>query len=392
MPTRVGWALGVAGVVVLITARVLGVDELFAIGAVLVVLPIAATIWVRSTHVRIEVGRDLHPQRVHAGGVVRVELRVANVGRQRTPILHVEDPVDGTAGAQLQIAPLAAGERARAAYRLPTSRRGVIGVGPLLVEVSDPLGLASITARAAGRLELTVYPRTDVISAVPDSGGRDPLAGAEHARSLGRQGDDFHSLREYVVGDDLRRVHWRSTARTGELMVRQDEMPWQGRTTLVLDVRRGAHAGTESFEAAISAAASVAEVCWRNRELVRLLASDGSDSGFGMGHAHTDAILEHLAAIEPAPNGSLRKVLDGLRTHAGGGALVVVLGRPVSADLDALAGMRRRFGSVIVVAIDADTAIATRPGIVMVTRPFAERWDAHFGRGAVPPSAQEATR
>ncbi len=67
--------------------------------------------------------------------------------------------------------------------------------------------------------------------------GNDPLAGAEHPNALGRGGEDFYALRHYVVGDDLRRVHWPSTARHDELMVRQDELPWQGRATVLVDVR-----------------------------------------------------------------------------------------------------------------------------------------------------------
>ena len=74
---------------------------------------------------------------------------------------------------------------------------------------------------------------------MPHSVGRDdPHAGADHPNVLGQGGEDFYTLREYVVGDDLRRVHWASTARRGELMVRQDEVPWQGRATVLLDARR----------------------------------------------------------------------------------------------------------------------------------------------------------
>ena len=81
-----------------------------------------------------------------------------------------------------------------------------------------------------------------MIRPLPQTHGRDPHAGAEHPNAVARSGEDFYALRPYVVGDDLRRVHWPSTARHDELMVRQDELPWQGRATVLLDVRRGAHA------------------------------------------------------------------------------------------------------------------------------------------------------
>src|SRR5207245_397722 len=97
--------------------------------------------------------------------------------------------------------------------------------------------LATTVARIAPATQLTVYPRVDPILPLPQTRGHDPHAGADHPTALG-SGEDFYALRAYQVGDDLRRVHWPSTARLDELMIRQQEMPWQGRATVVLDVRR----------------------------------------------------------------------------------------------------------------------------------------------------------
>ncbi len=132
----------------------------------------------------------------------------------------------------------------------------MVTVGPLQVELTDPFGLARLRLPAAGVSELVVYPPIETLPAVPLSAGNDPLAGSEHPNALGRGGEDFFALRAYVVGDDLRRVHWPATARHDELMVRQDELPWQGRTTVVIDDRAGVHTA-ESFERMVSAAASI---------------------------------------------------------------------------------------------------------------------------------------
>ena len=78
-------------------------------------------------------------------------------------------------------------------------------------------------------------------------------------------GDEFVTLREYELGDDLRRVHWRSTARTGELMIRQDEARWRSRAAVVLDVQPGAH-DAASFEVAVEAAASVVGAAGRGSD------------------------------------------------------------------------------------------------------------------------------
>ncbi len=110
-------------------------------------------------------------------------------------------------------------------------------LGPLEVGLADPFGLVGRVVEAAPRTRLTVYPRIDPVAPPPSSHGDDPLAGADHPRALTGGGEDFYALRPYVRGDDLRKVHWPSTAKTDDLMIRQDEMPWQSRSTLLLDNR-----------------------------------------------------------------------------------------------------------------------------------------------------------
>ncbi len=204
-----------------------------------------------------------------------------------------------------------------------------------------------------------------------------------HHRSLGRQGDEFYALREYVVGDDLRRVHWPSTARHDELMVRQDEMPWQDRTTVVLDVRRASHT-PESLERAVSAAASVATACFRGQHVLRMLSSDGVDSGFANSVGHLEAIMEYFATVNASGVGSLRSVLESLRRSPQAGSLVVVLGRCTRAELDALARMRRSFGAVVIVATEGHEPLSAGrlPLLVVDARAddqFAPTWTSMMG-------------
>src|SRR5262249_33616548 len=149
-------------------------------GAVLAGLVAVTMLGVTLTRVRIEVARELHPPRVHAGTPSRVDVRVQNRGGGRSPLLSLHDAVSGTRGARLLVGPLAPGESARAAYRLPTERRGILTIGPLDVELSDPFGMARLTMTASGASELTVYPHVDDIEPLPMTTGNDPLAGAEH--------------------------------------------------------------------------------------------------------------------------------------------------------------------------------------------------------------------
>ena len=376
--------------------RLFGVLELFIIGAAAGLLVVAAIGIVLLARLRLAVARNVTPPRVYAGSPSRVELSIRNDGERSTPVLRLFDPVSGTRGADLLLSPLEPDVVNRAAYRLPTERRGVIEIGPLEVVVSDPFGLASSSTIAAPVTELTVYPHIDDIAPVPHTTGDDPYAGADHPSALGRSGEDFYALRPYVVGDDLRRVHWRSTAHRDELMVRQDELPWQGRVTVLLDVRRNAHTPA-SLELAVSAAASIVTASWKRRDLLRFMTTDNTDFGYGGGTAHAEAIMEFLATVAATPSGTLRGVLDALGQAGNGGAVVPIVAGVADSELAGLARLRGRFASVTIVHFDRssyDTSARSTEGasavpiggsgVVRVTgeMPFMQAWNTAFYRGA----------
>ena len=383
MLTRQGWLCLWGGVGLLVTARLLGIGELYVFGAVALGLLAFATLYVRLTRLELQVDRVVHPARVHAGQVSRVEIRVRNLRMRDTPVLRLRDPVSGTAGAELLVPPLTQGETSVARYRLPTGRRGIVRIGPLEVVVADPFGLVQAGTEAAPLVEVTVYPAVDDVRPVPVTTGNDPLAGVLHPHALGRTGDDFYALRPYVVGDDLRRIHWPSTARHDELLVRQQEQPWQGRTTVLLDVRRAAH-DNDSLESAVSAAASIVTANGTRHDLVRLITTDGADSGFGTGAVHIQALLEHLAVVSATGSASLRAMLDLIKRD-GQGALVLVVGRTAPDDLSATVRLRQRYGLVTVVWIDAagpgrpPSAAAASVVRVTAVTPFAPTWNRVVG-------------
>ncbi len=384
MLTRQGRVTLLLAIGLFIAGRLFGAMEFYVFGTILSALLLVTALGVTLTKIRIDVSRELHPPRVHAGTPSRVEVRVENRGTSRSPLLSLHDAVSGTRGARLLVGPLARGESARAAYRLPTERRGILTIGPLDIELSDPFGLARLAMTASGASELTVYPRIDDIDPLPLTTGNDPLAGAEHPNSLGRGGEDFYALRDYVIGDDLRRVHWPSTARHDDLMVRQDELPWQGRATVLVDVRSGTNTA-ESLELVISAAASIVASSDRRQDLIRLISTDGADSGFAAGHAHVEAIMEHLASIEATNEAAFQRVLDRLARGAPGGALVVIVALVSEAEIERLARLRPRFGSLTIVQFDRSCwdpnatpePIASRKGIMRITgaAPFAATWN-----------------
>ncbi|MEY2455261.1 MAG: hypothetical protein QOK06_355 [Acidimicrobiaceae bacterium] len=384
MLTRQGWLVGGFGVAVIVLGRVFGVLELFVVGAASIALVAVALVLVNITRLRLAVARQVTPPRVYAGSPSRVELSVRNDSYRPTPVLRLFDPVTGTRGAEVLVAPLQPDDTTRAAYRLPTDKRGIVRIGPLEVVVSDPFGVAASSIVAAPVTELTVFPHIDDIVPVPHTSGYDPHAGAEHPSALGRSGEDFYALRPYVVGDDLRRVHWPSTARRDELMVRQDELPWQGRVTVLLDVRRSAHTPA-SLELAVSAAASIVTASWKRRDLVRFATTEGTDFGFGAGTPHAEAIMEHLATVPASAGGTLRGMVEAVGRDGGSGALVVVLASVAESELIGLRSARGRHGSLTVVQFDRSCWDPTHPApagavssaLVIATRelPFVDAWN-----------------
>lgn len=391
-PTRQGVLVAVGAVALVALGRFLGLPELFAVGAAVGLLVIACAVWVARRSVDVVVARSVRPSRVHAGNPCTVEIELRNRSRRATPVLRVRDPVTGTAGADLLIAPIPVRRRSTAAYRLPTQRRGLLTVGPMTLEIADPFGLAVSRNRAARPVEVTVLPHVDDIPPLPRTVGPDPDGSAETA-SLGRVGEDFAALRPYVIGDDLRRVHWPSSARTDDdLLVRQDDIPWQGRLCVVIDLRRDAH-DADTIERAVSAAASILRAHLRRGDHVRLVSTTGLDSGYGVGPSHLDGLLEYLAVADRSARGSMQATLGHAERGAAGG-LVVVTGRPGGPDLDAVEAVGPTITLRRVVRFDADDRQAVGRTHIVGIPPgasFADAW-----RSATPttsrPSPQARTR
>jgi uncharacterized protein (DUF58 family) len=386
MLTKRGWGLLAGSMVLGGAGRTLGVVELFVLaagGAGLLLLAVVAV--VTRGRVRVEGRRRLVPARVHAGSDSRVELEVVNAGARPSPVLTLRDTVVAERGAnaatprmaRFQLAPLEPDESNRAAYRLGAERRGVFRVGPLEAVAADPFGLVAVTSEAAATTELTVYPRVERVAPPPLTTGHDPRSGAGHATFLGH-GDEFYGLRAYEVGDDLRQVHWPSTARQDELMIRQHELPWQGRATVLVDTRHSIH-DEASFEAAVSAAASLLTACWKRDSQVRLLTTDGLDSRFGSGTGHIEAAMEHLAVVEPGRD-RLDALVPSLRRRATG-ALVVVTTSAGAAGVAPVVAAAAGFGWAAVVAFRRQGAAAPAlpfAGLQVVVdpgQPFGDAWN-----------------
>ena len=387
MLTRTGVVTTIVACLLALIGRVFGFLELLLIGAGLLAVVLVSVVWVRVRRVRVEVRRTVVPARVDAGQPAQVDLEISALDGGRSPVLELTDPVTGTRGARLQVAPLRGGERTLATYQLPTARRGVVEVGPLTLTARDPFGMSRRSFPAVGVARLVVYPRIDAIAPLRRTLGTRTLAGADRGASHADRGDDFHALRPYVVGDDLRRVHWPSTARHDQLMVRQDRHPRQGRLTVVLDVD-AATMHPEALDEAVSVAASVLSANRRRGDLVRLVTGDATDSGYLREAARLDAVLEYLAVVQPRRGATFLRAIEQVLAEDGECAVVTVTGPLDELARRALDRLRPVVTTLTSVEIDPSAwdpdaispAVLPNPRQVVVTGelPFAAAWTAAF--------------
>ncbi len=270
MPTRQGWGAVGAGIGSLMAGRVFGLIELYVIGAALLVAVALAVAVVHRPLPHLHVARELHPALVSVGEPARVDLTVVNKATFPSPRLTLWEPVGDKGGAPMQLAPLRSGGACRAAYRVPTGRRGVLQTGPLRAERSDPLGFAARGGWMAGADEVTVVPELLPL-AFPNLKSAGPIGELLRMKAYARTGTEFHSQREYVPGDDLRRINWKTTARMGDLIVKETTQEGLHHCTVVLDTMADGY-DADAFERAVVAAASLVAAAAAEGATTRLVA------------------------------------------------------------------------------------------------------------------------
>ncbi|MEQ8841268.1 MAG: DUF58 domain-containing protein [Acidimicrobiales bacterium] len=347
MPTRAGWGVLAGGIVLLLTGRLVGGLEFMIPGAA-AVLAVAGAVAVRRLRPsRIAVAKQLAPPRVPAGDPARVDIEIINRAASRSPLLRLHDAVTGTHGVHLSIAALPAQGSARGAYRLPTTRRGVIALGPTRIDDVDPLGLAHRSHLLESTVRLIVHPIIEQIPVRRVPSGDDPLLGEELRQSLGLSDEEFDGLRPYAPGDDLRRIHWPSSARQGELQVRQFRPPRHGRLTVAIDTRPPGDTA-DALDITTSIAASVAASVLAAGDATRVETTDGRSTPLVHGNAQLDQVLEFLALLE---NGNTH-IHPAVPSEAG--TVVAVTTDPaIARDPVARVAFAQRLRARIVITCDA---------------------------------------
>ncbi|MDY7086661.1 MAG: DUF58 domain-containing protein [Actinomycetota bacterium] len=348
-----------------ISAIILGERDLLRVAVLLAALPLLAAAYVGRSRYKLACTRSLDPGRAPVGSSARVILRLQNMSRLPTGTLLLEDRLPYALGSRPRVVleRLGSHQASSVAYTVRADVRGRYPIGPLVIRLTDPFGLCELTRSFPSVDKLTVIPQVVTLPPVRLA-GEYAGTGESRARSVAVHGEDDAATREYRRGDDLRRVHWRSTARTGELMVRREEQPWESRATVVLDTRVYAHRGegpTASFEWAVSATASIAMHLRQQGYKLRLVTGSGIDidaaeaTGEGI-------ILDTLADVKPAQNGDISVLVEQVRRRSDGGLVIGIFGALTVPEAELLAGLRGNGAACIGFALDSSTWVSMSLG------------------------------
>jgi len=325
-----------AGVASMACGLLIPEPDLLRIGALLVVVPVLSAFGAGRARYRLSCARRAVPARVPVGQPAEMAIRLTNVSRLRTGLLLAEDAVPYALGSKPRFVldGIGGGGAREFRYQVRSDARGKYVIGPLRVRVADSFGLVEINRAFATTSTVTVTPKI-IPLARPQLAGN-WLGGDEGRRSIAASGDDDVVPRAYQPGDALRRVHWRSTARYGDLMVRREEQHFRNTASLFLDTRRSAHGTNAAFELAVSVAASVGVHLAGEGFDAQLVTDAGVIPRLG---SFQDALLDALAVIKPSREATLHEGISALR--AGGGQIIAVLGYLTDEQARELATTRR---------------------------------------------------
>ena len=364
-----GRAFVASGITLAAAGFGLGFPDISRVGVLLLALPLVTGLLAGRQRASLTIERHSNPSRISVDETAAVTVRMTNSGARRTALMLAEERLNVALGdrPRFLLGRLDPGEGRQVQYAVRSHLRGRHPLGPLSVDLRDPFGLTRRFAEVGGTDDLVVLPRID-----PVSGGRPPGNGVgaegEIPHMVALHGEDDQSIREYRDGDDLRRIHWPATARTGDLMVRQEDRPARRTATILLDPREDAHRGSgahSSFEWAVSAAASLVTHLAGLGYAVHLICDETVHDGQAALTTEPDRALDILAEVAPASSHSLDEIVRA--THpvvASGGLVVALLADHDEEVLRRVASLRQPGGSGLAVVLDTSSfgQGAGRPG------------------------------
>ncbi len=324
-----GWGVIIGGLLAGVGGTLLGWDELRLVFVGALVLTLLSIPWIIGRF-PIEVTREVDPPRVTVGDTAIAMLTAHNPTSKPTSPKLAEDRL-GDRVVPVPLPILAPGKSFQVPYALPTDARGAFDLGPVTLVRADPVGLFRREREHGSVDTFWVHPRTVALATMPTGLARD-LEGPTSDKSPAG-GIAFHTLREYEVGDDYRHIHWRSTAKTGSLMVRHYVDNRRPHLTVVLDDRRSSYTSNDEFDRAVETAASIALAGLRSGYPVSVHSND-HEYGLASGRANTDDLLDRFAEVTLSADESLTETMSmAARANVGTTIFALVTG---SVALDSL--------------------------------------------------------
>lgn len=301
---------------------------------------------------------ELTPRRVTAGDRALGRMVVVNAGQKRSAPSRMELPV-GAGLAEFVIGPLQPGADHEELFAIPTSRRAVIVAGPAVSVRGDQLGLLRRALRWTDPVELFVHPVTTPLA--PSAAGLIRDLEGETTKTIVNSDISFHALRQYQPGDPLRNVHWRTTARTGQLMVRQFEETRRSQLTIVFDDARAHWATDDEFELGVSVMASLAAQVLRDGNRLSVVSESRA-----LRTRTVTTMLDDSCRLEPVPSAfrTVREMAREVTAQLPDPSVVVVVGGSRT-PVGGIRGVQRLFGSEVqTLGFRADPGGATRLDVI----------------------------
>ncbi|MGH3273937.1 MAG: DUF58 domain-containing protein [Streptosporangiaceae bacterium] len=355
--TGLGAATAVVSACGLTAGYVLGYSGLALLGAGgLILLGVAALGAVRRPPV--DISREIFPLRVARGEPAVGMLTAANRSGWSGLRLEVRETF-GTRDLPVTLTYLRRRAVREVGYQLPTGHRGLFDVGPLRWARADTFGMVRREQSLAGVQQLWVHPVVRHLELGPARRAQrwdDARSDAAPEGSI-----TFHTLRAYVAGDDLRHIHWRSSARLNTLMVRRNIDVSLPMTTVLLVTDTAAYPDPEAFEDAVEVAAAAAVSAARQRLPVRLLTTHAVTVTGRGGHDDPRLFLDFLAAARLGEGGGLPTAADRLSQGSAGGALVIAAGVLDSAATDAARRLASRYDTAVLALFGTAASAGDKP-------------------------------
>jgi len=357
-----GRALVVVGLLLTLLCALIGERDVMVVGLLLLFVPIVAGVLLSRSRLQLSCERSVRPNEVATGDAMTGQLVVSHRSRLPVGVVLLEDDVPAQLGQRPRflIDEPTQDWHGTVRYPLRGQYRGRYHTGPLRVRLTDPFGLVHLDRAFTATSELLVTPRVHPLDRLTSLGGAGQT-GDNRPQRIGVVGQDDVLVREYHHGDDVRRIHWRSTARRGEMMVRREEQAWDPTCAILLDNRTGAHVGDAvhgSFEWAVSMTASVGSAMIADGFSIEIHHGQGR---LDLAHvsAQRDAIrhvmLRGLAELTPRAQPSLTHGVEEMQSEAAGQLVVAVLGRVSVTEAAAIARVRRNRAEGVAILLDVDT-------------------------------------